>query len=57
MSRPLVQNFILICGFIAFVAGAVHVAIAFPAVARRVGMLAPHTAEEVLIESLEACGQ
>ena len=57
MSRPLIQNFILTFGFIAFVAGAVRVAVAFPAAMHRVGMQAPHTAEEVLIESLQACGQ
>lgn len=57
MSRPLVQNFILTFGFIAFVAGAVRVAVAFPAAMHSVGMQAPHTAEELLIESLEACGQ
>ncbi len=57
MSRPLIQNFILTFGFIAFVAGAVRVAVAFPTAMHRVGMQAPHTAEEVLIESLEACGQ
>ena len=44
LSRPPVQNFILVFGVIAFVAGAVHV-------------LVPHSAEEVAIESLEACGQ
>lgn len=57
MSRPLVQNFILTLGFIAFVAGAVRVAVALPAAMHSVGLQAPHTAEEILIESLEACGQ
>lgn len=44
MSRPMVQNFILIVGFIAFVAGAVHVAVAFPAAMHRV-------------DTVKACGQ
>ena len=57
MSRPLVQNFILTFGFIAFVAGAVRVAVAFPAAMHNVGVLVPHTAEEVVLEALEACGQ
>ena len=57
MSRPLIQNFILTFGFVAFVAGAVRVAVAFPAAMHSVGVLAPHTAEELIVESLEACGQ
>jgi hypothetical protein len=57
VSRPLIQNFILTFGFIAFVAGAVRVAVAFPAAMHSAGMQAPPTAEEVLIESLEAGGQ
>ena len=57
MSRPLIQNFILTFGFIAFVVGAVRVAVAFPATMHNVGVLVPHTAEEAVFESLEACGQ
>lgn len=57
MSRPRLQNFILVFGFIAFAAGAVRVAVALPAVMHGTGIVAVHTAEEAMIESLEACGQ
>jgi hypothetical protein len=57
VSRPLLQNVILTLGFVAFVAGAVRATVAFPAVMHAVGVQASHTAEEVLLETLEATGQ
>ena len=57
MSRPVLQNVILILGFVAFVAGAVRATVAFPAAMHAAGMQAPHTAEEVILETLQACGQ
>ena len=57
VSRPVIQNFILTLGFIAFVAGAVHLAVALPTVMHGTAAVAPHGWEEVLMEALEAGGQ
>ena len=57
MSRPVLQNVILILGFVAFVTGAVRATVAFPAVMHAAGVQAPHTAEEVIFESLQAIAQ
>ena len=57
MSRPLIQNVILILGFVAFVAGAVRTTVAFPAAMHAAGIQAPHTAAEVIFETLQECAQ
>jgi hypothetical protein len=54
---PFIRNIILAAGFAAMVFGAARGLAALPHARHGAGIAAPHGWEEVIVESLEACGQ
>ena len=54
---PLVRNIIFGASFAALILGAVRGVAALPYVMHGAGMVAPHTWEELLLETMEATGR
>ena len=54
---PLVRNIILNAAATALILGTVRAVAALPHLMHGAGMVAPHTWEELIVESLEATGQ
>ncbi|MBW8836619.1 MAG: hypothetical protein JF611_09115 [Betaproteobacteria bacterium] len=54
---PIVRNIILAAGFAAMILGAARGLAALPHALHGAGIVAPHGWEEVIVQSLEACGQ
>jgi hypothetical protein len=53
----LVRNLIFLATAVAFVLGAVRAVAALPETMRHAGVIAPHTWEEVIYDSLQAVSQ
>ena len=54
---PLVRNIIVGASLVAFILGAARAVAAIPQVMHAAGMVAPHTWEELLLDTLAATGQ
>ena len=54
---PIVRNIIFVTGFAAMILGAARSLAALPHALHGAGIVAPHGWEEVIVQSLQACGQ